>query len=55
MDAAEAYNPNGLVQRAIATLREALPELGVMADVALDPFTLDGHDGIADEFRLRGQ
>ncbi len=49
VDAAEAYNPNGLVQRAIATLREALPELGVMADVALDPFTLDGHDGIADD------
>lgn len=48
-DAEEAYNPDGLAQRAIAALREAVPELGVMADVALDPFTLDGHDGISDE------
>ena len=47
--AAESYNPDGLVQRAIATLRDRIPELGVMADVALDPFTLDGHDGISDE------
>ncbi len=48
-DAAEAYNPDGLAQRAITALRDAVPELGVMADVALDPFTLDGHDGITDE------
>ncbi len=48
-DAEEAYNPDGLAQRAIAALRDAVPELGVMADVALDPFTLDGHDGISDE------
>ncbi len=48
-DAQEAFNPNGLAQRAIATLRDAVPELGVMADVALDPFTLDGHDGISND------
>lgn len=47
--AEEAYNPDGLAQRAIAALRDAVPEIGVMADVALDPFTLDGHDGISDD------
>ncbi len=47
--AEESYNPDGLAQRAIAALRDAVPELGVMADVALDPFTHDGHDGISDE------
>lgn len=46
--AEEAYNPDGLAQRAIAALRDAVPEIGVMADVALDPFTLDGQDGISD-------
>ena len=46
--AEESYNPDGLAQRAIAALREAVPEIGVMADVALDPFTHDGQDGISD-------
>ncbi|MYD77821.1 MAG: porphobilinogen synthase [Gammaproteobacteria bacterium] len=47
--AEESYNPDGLAQRAIAALREAVPEIGVMADVALDPFTHDGQDGISDD------
>ncbi len=47
--AEESYNSDGLVQRAIAQVREAVPDLGVMADVALDPFTADGHDGISND------
>ncbi len=49
LDAAEAYNPEGLAQRAVRALREHFPELGVMTDVALDPFTTHGQDGIIDE------
>ena len=48
-DAAEAYNPDGLAQRAVRTLKDALPELGVITDVALDPFTTHGQDGLIDE------
>lgn len=48
-NAEESYNPDGLAQRAIAALREGVPEIGVMADVALDPFTQDGQDGISDD------
>jgi porphobilinogen synthase len=44
--AEEAYNPQGLAQRAIRALKEAIPELGVMTDVALDPFTSHGQDGL---------
>ena len=47
--AEEASNRNGLVQRTISALKDAVPELGVMADVALDPYTLDGHDGITND------
>jgi len=47
--AEEAYNADGLVQRAVATLKDAVPELGVITDVALDPFTTHGQDGIIDE------
>ncbi|RRD88876.1 porphobilinogen synthase [Conchiformibius steedae] len=47
-DAAEAYNPEGLVQTAVRTLRREFPELGVMTDVALDPYTLSGQDGLTD-------
>ncbi|MCW8910136.1 MAG: porphobilinogen synthase, partial [Gammaproteobacteria bacterium] len=43
-DAAEAYNPDGLAQRAVRELKKAFPELGVMTDVALDPFTSHGQD-----------
>lgn len=48
-DAAEAYNPDGLAQRAVAAVKEACPELGVITDVALDPFTTHGQDGLIDE------
>lgn len=47
--AEEAYNPDGLAQRAVRALREKFPELGVMTDVALDPFTTHGQDGIVDD------
>ncbi|MBR9926887.1 MAG: porphobilinogen synthase [Gammaproteobacteria bacterium] len=47
--AEEAYNANGLVQRSVRALKEALPELGVITDVALDPYTSHGQDGILDE------
>lgn len=45
-DGREAYNPDGLVQRAVKTVKDACPELGVITDVALDPFTTHGQDGI---------
>lgn len=48
-DAAEAWNPDGLVQRAIAAIKDAVPELGVITDVALDPYTCHGQDGLIDE------
>ncbi|MEN8175890.1 MAG: porphobilinogen synthase, partial [Pseudomonadota bacterium] len=47
-DAREAYNPEGLAQRAVRALKEALPDLGVITDVALDPFTTHGQDGLID-------
>ncbi|MDY6980761.1 MAG: porphobilinogen synthase [Pseudomonadota bacterium] len=47
-DAREAYNPEGLAQRAVRALKEHLPELGVITDVALDPFTTHGQDGLID-------
>ncbi|MBU1294103.1 MAG: porphobilinogen synthase [Gammaproteobacteria bacterium] len=47
--AEEAYNPNGLVQRAVRALKDAFPELGVLTDVALDPYTTHGQDGIIDD------
>ena len=46
--AEEAFNPDGLVQRAVRALKDTLPELGVITDVALDPFTTHGQDGIID-------
>ncbi|AOE88060.1 porphobilinogen synthase [Pseudomonas sp. TCU-HL1] len=49
LDGAEAWNPDGIAQRAIRALRERFPELGVISDVALDPFTTHGQDGILDE------
>ncbi len=48
-DAAEAYNPDGLAQRAVRALKQSYPELGVMTDVALDPFTSHGQDGLIDD------
>ena len=47
-DAAEAYNPDGLAQRAVRAIKDAVPELGVITDVALDPFTTHGQDGLID-------
>lgn len=47
--AEEAYNPDGLAQRAVKALKSQFPELGVITDVALDPFTTHGQDGIIDE------
>jgi len=47
--AEESWNPEGLAQRAVRALKEALPELGVITDVALDPFTSHGQDGLIDE------
>jgi len=49
LDAAEAWNPDGIAQRAIRALREKFPELGIISDVALDPFTTHGQDGILDD------
>lgn len=49
LDAAEAYNPDGLVQRTVKALKTAYPELGVITDVALDPYTTHGQDGLIDE------
>jgi porphobilinogen synthase len=48
-DAREAYNPEGLVQQTVRELKKFLPELGVITDVALDPFTTHGHDGLLDD------
>jgi porphobilinogen synthase len=48
-DGAEAINPSGLVPRAVRALKERFPELGLLTDVALDPFTTHGQDGLIDE------
>ena len=48
-DAAEAYNPEGLAQTAVTELKKAFPDLGVITDVALDPFTSHGQDGLIDD------
>ena len=48
-DGREAWNPEGLAQRAVRAIKKAVPELGVITDVALDPFTTHGQDGIVDE------
>lgn len=49
LDAKEAYNPNGLIPRTVRALKENVPEMGVITDVALDPYTTHGQDGIIDE------
>jgi porphobilinogen synthase len=48
-DGREAWNPEGLAQRAVRALKKAAPDLGVITDVALDPFTTHGQDGVIDE------
>jgi len=47
-DAREAYNPDGLVPRVVAALKQAFPQLGIMTDIALDPYTSHGQDGLLD-------
>ena len=47
-DAREALNPDNLICRAIRTIKDAAPEIGVLTDVALDPYTSHGHDGLID-------
>jgi porphobilinogen synthase len=49
LDASEAYNPDGLVPRTIKALKQAFPELGIITDVALDPYTTHGQDGLIDD------
>ncbi|NRA69765.1 MAG: porphobilinogen synthase [Gammaproteobacteria bacterium] len=49
LEAEESYNDNGLAQKAVRALKQAHPELGVITDVALDPFTVHGQDGIIDD------
>ena len=49
LDAVEAYNPNGLVPRTIKALKANFPELGIITDIALDPYTSHGQDGLIDE------
>ncbi|MEW5788453.1 MAG: porphobilinogen synthase [Pseudomonadota bacterium] len=54
LDAAEAYNPKGLVPRVVAGLKARFPELGVITDIALDPYTSHGQDGLIDPDDPRG-
>ena len=49
LDAREAYNPMSLANRAIASVKKNFPEMLIVADIALDPYTLHGHDGILDD------
>jgi porphobilinogen synthase len=49
LDGRESWNPDGLAQRAVSALKEAVPGLGVITDVALDPFTTHGQDGLIDD------
>jgi porphobilinogen synthase len=48
LDAAEAFNPKGLVPRVVAALKDRFPDLGVITDIALDPYTSHGQDGLID-------
>jgi porphobilinogen synthase len=54
LDAAEAYNPEGLVPRAVQALKARFPELGIITDIALDPYTSHGQDGLIDPNDPRG-
>jgi len=49
LDAKEAYNPDGLVPRTVKALKAAFPELGIITDIALDPYTSHGQDGLIDD------
>jgi len=49
LGAVEAYNPDGLVPRTVAALKKRFPELGIITDIALDPYTVHGQDGLIDD------
>ena len=49
LDGREAYNPKGLVPRAVSAIKKRFPDLGIMTDVALDPYTSHGQDGVIDK------
>lgn len=49
IDAKEAYNPNGLVQTAVKTIKDQVSEMGIITDIALDPYTIHGQDGVLDK------
>ncbi|WP_296647649.1 porphobilinogen synthase [Thiobacillus sp. 63-78] len=49
LGAEEAYNPDGLVPRTVAALKKRFPELGIITDIALDPYTVHGQDGLIDD------
>jgi porphobilinogen synthase len=49
LDGSEAWNPEGLAQRAVRAVKQAVPQLGLITDVALDPYTTHGQDGIIDD------
>ncbi|MDH5692682.1 MAG: porphobilinogen synthase [Gammaproteobacteria bacterium] len=49
LDASEAFNPEGLAQRAVRAIKDRFPEMGVITDVALDPFTTHGQDGLIND------
>ena len=49
LDGKEAWNPDGLVQRAVRSVKQAFPGLGIITDIALDPYTTHGQDGIIDD------
>ena len=48
----EAWNANGLMQRAIATIKQAVPDMYIMTDVALDPYSIHGHDGVVEDGQI---
>ena len=48
-DGLEAINPNGLIQNAVKKIKDSVPDIGIITDVALDPYTSHGHDGILSE------
>lgn len=48
-DGIESFNPNGLIQKTVSAVKQAVPEIVVITDVALDPFTTHGHDGLVNE------
>jgi porphobilinogen synthase len=50
-----AHDPDGLIARAVKTMKDAAPEVGIMCDVALDPFTDHGHDGIIQDGRIHNE